>query len=225
MIGLKLITFVLQRAELLKLEQIKHNVMNKGTTNIARRVFLVVLFTISMFSTAWCQSKFHFDVDYHYMLGLSEHIDGFPTLNRSDRKMGGHSLHLTPRYDVSRLWSVGLGIGLDRYTNSDYNTLPIFATVRYKAIKKVPDFYTFADLGYAISSFGGDFTNGITGSLGLGYTYMFAKHFGLNFQLAYNAKQFLDVPTYVIDIPSGDVTYSERNSVRHSLSFGIGMTF
>ena len=109
--------------------------------------------------------------------------------------MGGHSLRLSTRYDVSRLWSAGIGIGLDRYTEPDYNTMPVFATVRYKALEKVPDAYVFADMGYAIKA--GDFTKGLTGSLGIGYTHMFARHFGLNFQIAYNLKRFNDIPTYI----------------------------
>ena len=94
------------------------------------------------------------------------------TLKRDKYHMGGHSLRLSTRYDVSRLWSAGIGIGLDRYTEPDYNTMPVFATVRYKALEKVPDAYVFADMGYSIKS--GDFTKGLTGSLGIGYTHMFA---------------------------------------------------
>ena len=78
------------------------------------------------------------------------------TLKRNEYHMGGHSLRLSTRYDVSRLWSAGIGIGLDRYTEPDYNTMPVFATVRYKALEKVPDAYVFADMGYAIKS--GEFT-------------------------------------------------------------------
>lgn len=182
----------------------------------------VVILVLACTTTAWGQSRFHIDVDYHYNLGLSEKFMG-TSLNRNKYKMGGHSIHLSPRYDISPLWSAGIGIGLDRYTELDYNTLPIFATVRYRALKKIPDVYAFTDLGYAIKA--GDYTKGFTGSLGIGYTYMLAKHFGVNVQIAYNLKRFTDISTYIYNAESGESSFSKEKSTRHSLSFGIGLTF
>ena len=101
--------------------------------------------------------------------------------------------------------------------------MPIFATVRCKAIKTVPELYAFSDLGYAVKV--GDYSKGFTGSLGIGYTYSFAKHLGVNFQIAYNLKCFDDLPTYTIDTYLNRTTYSEEDATRHSLSFGIGLTF
>ena len=88
--------------------------------------------------TTMAQSKFHVDLDYHYNLGLSTKKFGH-TYGRSDYDMGGHSLRLGARYDVAEKWSVGGGIGLDRYTNDDYNTMPIYATLRYKHQRRHPD--------------------------------------------------------------------------------------
>lgn len=168
------------------------------------------------------QSKFHFDIDYHYNLGLTEKIMGM-TLSRGKYNMGGHSLHLTSRYDITPLWSVGWGFGLDRYTEMEYNTLPVYATARYKIIKEMPALYTFTDLGYAIKN--GDFTKGFMGNLGIGYTYMLAKHFGLNFQIAYNLKRFTNIPIHIYNEDTGQSYYNEVKSTRHSLSFGVGLSF
>ena len=126
------------------------------------------------------------------------------------------------RFHIDLDYHYNLGLS-DRYTEPDYNTMPVFATVRYKALEKVPDAYVFANMGYAIKS--GEFTKGLTGSLGIGYTHMFAKHFGLNFQIAYNLKRFNDIPTYIYNVDKGETTYSKENTTRHSLSFGIGVTF
>lgn len=167
------------------------------------------------------QSRFHFDIDYHYNLGLCEKIMG-ETLKRGQYKMGGNSIQFTPRYDITRQWSAGIGIGLSRYTNLDYNTMPVYATVRYKAMEKVPNLYIFTDLGYALKV--GDFTKGFTGNIGIGYTHMFKKHFGLNFQIAYNLKRFNDVPVYIYDVDSHETHLFNENSTRHSLSFGVGIT-
>ena len=144
------------------------------------------------------------------------------TLKRDQFKMGGNSLQFTPRYDITEKWSAGMGFALSRYTNLDYNTLPVYATVRYKAIEKVPDLYLFTDIGYALKI--GDFTKGFTGNIGIGYTHMFKRHFGLNFQIAYNLKRFNDIPTYINDIDSQATRFTYANSTRHSLSFGVGVT-
>lgn len=182
---------------------------------------MAVLMAVCCLSTTKGQGKFHFDIDYHYNLGLREKLMGVP-LKRSQYQMGGNSVQLSSRYDITPRWSAGMGIGLSRYTNLDYNTLPVFATVRYKAIEKVPDIYLFSDLGYALKV--GEFTKGITGNIGIGYTHMLQKHFGLNFQIAYNVKRFNDIPVYIYDVDSQETHLFNENGTRHSLSFGVGIT-
>lgn len=186
-----------------------------------RKIILAIVLAVGGQTAIKGQSRFHFDIDYHYNLGLCENIMG-ETLKRSQYKMGGNSIQFTPRYDITRQWSAGIGIGLSRYTNLDYNTMPVYATVRYKAMEKVPNLYIFTDLGYALKV--GDFTKGFTGNIGIGYTHMFKKHFGLNFQIAYNLKRFNDVPVYIYDVDSHETHLFNENSTRHSLSFGVGIT-
>ncbi len=186
-----------------------------------QKVLLAIILTMGGLSAAKGQSKFHFDIDYHYNLGLCEKMMGL-TLKRDQYKMGGNSLQFTTRYDITPIWSAGMGFGLSAYTNLDYNTLPVYTTVRYKAIEKVPDLYLFTDLGYALKV--GDFTKGFTGNIGIGYTHMFKRHFGLNFQIAYNLKRFNDIPTYIYNANTQETRYCNTNNTRHSLSFGIGVT-
>ncbi|WP_315358951.1 hypothetical protein [Prevotella nigrescens] len=171
---------------------------------------LVILLSID----AKAQSKFHVDLDYHYYFGLAGKV-GSKTDTRSDYNMGGNSLTLAARYDVHPKVSVGAGVGLARYTQRYFNTLPIYATLRYKPIEKVKDAYVFTDLGYAIDSEKDDFTPGVLFNLGVGYTKMFAKHFGVNFQLGYNLKQFKYNHSNIPDL----------KSTRHSVIFGVGLTF
>ena len=171
---------------------------------------LVILLSID----AKAQSKFHVDLDYHYYFGLAGTV-GSKTDTRSDYNMGGNSLTLAARYDVHPKVSVGAGVGLARYTQRYFNTLPIYATLRYKPIEKVKDAYVFTDLGYAIDSEKDDFTPGVLFNLGVGSTKMFAKHFGVNFQLGYNLKQFKYTHS---NIPNLEAT-------RHSVIFGLGLTF
>ena len=60
---------------------------------------------------------------------------------------------------------------------------------------------------------------------GVGYTKMFRKHFGLNFQVGYNLKEFHGQNFYGIDPDSGADYVRKFNSVRHSLSLGVGLVF
>ena len=185
-------------------------------TKIFRLKSIAILFALILFQSmdAEAQCKFHVDLDYHYYFGLAGNV-GSKTDTRSDYNMGGNSLTLAARYDVHPKVSVGAGVGLARYTQRYFNTLPIYATLRYKPIEKVKDAYVFTDLGYAIDSEKDDFTPGVLFNLGVGYTKMFAKHFGVNFQLGYNLKQFKYNHSNIPDL----------KSTRHSVIFGVGLTF
>ena len=185
-------------------------------TKIFRLKSIAILFALILFQStdAKAHCKFHVDLDYHYYFGLTGKV-GSKTDTRSDYNMGGNSLTLAARYDVHPKVSVGAGVGLARYTQRYFNTLPIYATLRYKPIEKVKDAYVFTDLGYAIDSEKDDFTPGVLFNLGVGYTKMFAKHFGVNFQLGYNLKQFKYNHSNIPDL----------KSTRHSVIFGVGLTF
>lgn len=179
---------------------------------------VAILFSLILFQSidAKAQCKFHVDLDYHYYFGLAEKVSiNRHTDTRSDYKMGGNSLTLAARYDVHPKVSVGAGFGLSRYTQGYVNTLPVYVTLRYKPIEKMKDAYVFTDLGYGIDSEEDDFTPGVLFNLGVGYTKMFAKHFGVNFQLGYNLKQFKYTHS---NIPNLEAT-------RHSVIFGLGLTF
>lgn len=189
--------------------------------------FALVAFTAT---GVMAQSKLHFDVDYHYNLGLSQRWLG-TSHGRDEYKMGGHSLRFTTRYDVTPKLSAGVGVGLDRFTEPDCNTLPIFATLRYKPLPKLQNAYAFTDLGYAIGS--SDFSPGFTGRLGVGYALPLGKRFGLNFQVVYGLNTFREEMSYYSIVwnavsKSSELVYDgsyKNTQTRHSISFGVGVTF
>ena len=169
------------------------------------------------------ETKFHVTLDYHYNFGLATKEKWW---NNGER-LGGHSLHLTALYNITPRIATGIGIGADRYTHPGFNTIPVYGTFRYSPIAKIPKGYLYTNLGYgcfaneAISS-------GWMWDLGIGYTKMFRKHFGLNFQIGYNLKEFADIPSYRYDIDTENIVITYLGKVkdlRHSLSFGIGMVF
>lgn len=193
--------------------------------NIIFRMALCVLMGGASTASSQAQSKLHVDLDYHYNLGLSTRKFGY-TYTPKDYDMGGHSLRLAVRYDLAEKWSAGAGIGLDRYTGDDFNTMPIYATLRYKPFGgKLAAAYAFTDLGYALDPSWGDFHKGFTGKIGVGYTVNMTKHIGLNFQIAYDYKDFRDVTTGYIDVDTQMPVFYNSNVTRHSLSFGVGVTF
>lgn len=164
-------------------------------------------------------SRFHMVLDYHFNLGFGENHNGTP-LRRSDGyNMRGNSLHLTALYDITKRISFGAGIGADRYEEPGYNTIPVFGTFRYRPFRTFLDAYTYTNLGYGL--FGGEDSSSHFGWMwdaGVGYNLMFRRHFGLNFQVGYNLKEFRDV------YYDADGSWS-GNSIRHSLSLGFGLVF
>lgn len=167
------------------------------------------------------EAKFHVVLDYHYNFGLASKEKWWDNGERT----GGHSLHLTALYDITPKIAAGIGIGADRYTHPNFNTFPIYGTFRYSPITKIPKGYLYTNLGY------GCFANeaispGWVWDLSIGYTKMFRKHFGLNFQIGYNLKEFADIPSYEYNADTGNTTYSGKiKDLRHSLSLGIGIVF
>lgn len=187
-------------------------------------VCIIILMIALGTNRVHAQSKFHFDIDYHYNLGLSTSYDD-GHWGRGDYKMGGNSIHFTGRYDVSDKLSTGLGFGWDRYTEPDYNTLPIFATLRYQPVTTFKNAYCFTDLGYGIKP-KETYNSGFLMNLGIGYTKMCSAHFGINFQIAYNYKVFNDGIMSIITNEAGyQVDCEYLDNIRHSISFGIGITF
>lgn len=154
-------------------------------------------------------SRFHIVLDYHYNLGLSQRI-GSQTQGRNETyRMGGNSLHLTALYDFTEKFSAGAGIGADRYTNTDFNTFPVYAAFRYRPLSRIPAAYVYTNAGYGLFKSVNIYA-GWVGDLGIGYQYMLRKHFGLNFQLGYNLKEFAGIESYAYDPSTGQTTFWER---------------
>ena len=170
-------------------------------------------------------SRFHIVLDYHFNLGLSQRI-GSQTQGRNETyRMGGNSLHLTALYDFTEKFSAGAGIGADRYTNTDFNTFPVYAAFRYRPLSRIPAAYVYTNAGYGLFKSVNIYA-GWMGDQGIGYQYMLRKHFGLNFQLGYNLKEFAGIESYAYDPSTGQTTFlGKKSAVRHSVSFGFGLVF
>lgn len=181
-----------------------------------------ILFVLTTVSEA--QNKFHVILDYHHNVGLSEKYWG-QTLKRKEYQMYGNSLHLTALYDITHKMSAGIGIGADRYEEPEYNTFPLYGTFQYHPMSSLPNGYVFTDIGYGIFK-SDNVTPGWIWNAGIGYIKMFRKHFGLNFQLGYNLKEFGNIPSYYVNLKDEELNYAgKKSSIRHSLSIGVGLVF
>lgn len=188
-----------------------------------KKHILVMLLLLGSGIAIQGKSKYHLDLNYSYNLGISESIVG-KHYGRSEYNMGGNSLRLSARYDVSKQWSMGAGVGVERYTNLDFNTFPAFVTLRYTPLQNHSNVYAFTDIGYAVEATD-DSNPGFTGKLGVGYIWHIANHFGITIQIAYDYKDFRKIPTSTYNEIAQQTIYSTSNSIRHSVSFGLGLTF
>lgn len=193
--------------------------------------------TAALPSAAQNDARFHFELDYSYQLGFSESLHNYNYHNA--KGMGGHSLTINALYNIRPDITVGVGYGLARYTEEDgggVNTMPLYATLRYRPFATHRAAYAYTDLGYALMDKKEEsrFSSGVHGALGVGYQLMFKRHFGLNFKLGYEIRQMRNIPVYY-DIPAssqatpqdntGHWAYGYTSLWRHSLQMGIGLVF
>ena len=167
------------------------------------------------------RSKLHFDINYNLNMGLAQTVEG-KTFNRNDYTMWGDALYFAVRYDATPRLSAGVGIGSSRYTEPSFNTFPIYATLQYKPFKNKERIFAYADLGYSVK-FTSDSYAGFTGGIGMGYRWKLGTKSTINLTVGYDLKEFRDIDMFLkYDIHN---KHDKTNSVRHTLSIGVGVTF
>ena len=168
------------------------------------------------------RSKLHFDLNFNLNMGLAQTLEG-NTFNRNDYTMWGKALRFAVRYDATPRLSAGVGIGSSRYTEPSFNTFPVYATLQYKPFKNKERIFAYADLGYSVK-FSSDSYAGFTGGIGMGYRWKLGTKSTINLTVGYDLKDFRGVDMYTVDENYQRHHYT-TNSIRHSLSIGVGVTF
>lgn len=172
------------------------------------------------------QTKIHFHVDYHYLMGIAQKNGKYATIHRSDEKMGGSSFRLSGMYSLNERIEVGVGVGADCYNSPDITTFPVLATIQYTPLKHLSAGYLYTNAGYAFGTRISD--KGAVAGLGLGYKRMYKKHFGIKLEAGYNMQQVRVDQENIIVFPNpGGVksTIKGLSVLRHSISFGAGFIF
>lgn len=191
--------------------------------NLIGSIWLITIAS-ALFAPA-AYSQFHVGIDYRYCLGIREQmIDR--ELYIAEYDMHNYYLQLTAIYQITPQIATGIGISAGMAEYHKLYTFPVFATVRFSPIKSHTPLYIFTDLGYTIPCKDKrSMPQGWIWNTGIGYRWMFRKHFGLNFQFSYFMQQYKGVKTTMYERYTNKSFTLERNNLRHSLAFTLGLVF
>jgi hypothetical protein len=124
------------------------------------------------------------------------------SVTRTDVKgsnANGNSIQTINGFFLSPKFSLGIGLGLERFDNPGANTFPIFIDARYYLEDNYNSIYTFANAG-TLAKVGDDFNKGAMLGIGLGYKFFINsnKTIALLTDLGYNHRlikvPFIDNP-------------------------------
>lgn len=118
---------------------------------------------------------------------------------------------------LSPKFSIGLGIGLERFNSPDANTLPIFLDTRYYLENNYNSFYGFANAGF-LTKLDNSFRRG--GMLGAGIGYKFFINSNKSIALLTDAGYY----HRLIKIPFEN-NPNTSNLILNGFSFSIGTIF
>mgnify|MGYP003624245379 FL=1 len=97
-------------------------------------------------------------------------VDGVVATSLNVDKAHAYSLQTINGYFFSPYFSAGIGVGLDGYSNPNFNTLPIFLDLRAYFSDEAKSLYLYMDYGTMAKIDGGK-NNGSIFNIGLGYKF------------------------------------------------------
>lgn len=163
----------------------------------------------------------HVLLDYQHYSVFKEQLEG----NNISESMNSGGVSLALLYSLNFRTQMGVGVEIGQ------NGIPFFASFRFHpfGMSGWKDGYVFTNLGYSPFSSDDNIYRGIYWKTGLGYTKMFRKHFGLNFQIGYQLRQYQDIPLYKSvsgkDEAWGLEPAGKISGIFHTLVFGVGVIF
>lgn len=142
--------------------------------------------------------------------------DGVVVTSLNTDKAHAYSLQTINGYFFSPNFSAGIGVGLDGYSNPNFNTLPIFLDLRAYFSDEAESYYLFTDYGTMPKIDGGK-NNGSIFNIGLGYKFPIKKRLMIVFDLGYSYKS--------ISNDGLSIRKSESWVQAKGIVFGIGIIF
>ncbi len=204
-----------------------------------KHIFLLIcaMMSITVFAQdKQAESKLNFEVAVGHTFGLSESFNG--KHSGSNDLTNRHELSKDDidavmyraiiLYNINTKLSAGLGIDFSTVnSNSKFDRISPLATLRYKPFDGLlHNWYTFINIGPCFRTNNSLYnTSGFMAEVGVGYTKMFAKHFGVFGQVGYSLNQFCN-RVGSINAATGAVGGIHNvNSYRNSVFVSAGVVF
>ncbi|MBT9391848.1 hypothetical protein KLP40_01625 [Hymenobacter sp. NST-14] len=131
-------------------------------------------------------------------------------------------LRTTLGYFLCPAFSVGLGVGLDRYENPGYNTASLVTDFRYYTRPTASSVFAVATAGYLLL-LSNQFAPGATGGLGVGYRFILGRGTHLLLSTGLETHQIRDARLFLLGPTSVETLQS--NLWLKSVSFNTGLLF
>jgi len=197
-----------------------------------------ILFTLGLgilcVSASFAQEnspKVNVYLSYSQVYGFKEK-NVFWNLNGFDDGLKTNSFHVKGMYRINMLISCGIGFGLDESSHrtisllpgydlsfKTHSSFPVYASVHFYPMRGL-DGFLYSNLGYSLDtkiSYPGVFYEA-----GIGYQWLFRRHFGLFLTAGYNFKQLRNVRMHEF---LGESNVKLTHTTRQSLSLSFGFIF
>ncbi len=194
--------------------------------------FVIIAFALLAAGSATAQNKFSFGVSARMNTAFNEHVAlsldnvKFKDSAAPDKVMA-YSVVLNFDYAITPVWTLGAAVGLNDLPYD--TTLPLYLEAKrfFNYDSDRSRWFTYADLGTNIAVNEGGF--GLQCGAGAGYRFHLARRCKLDLTLGYNLTQthYPELTIIGADIEINDTPYStaKTNVMRHSVSFGIAISF
>lgn len=189
-------------------------------------IFVIILFlNISAFSQESKDSKEEgvFNITYVSLTKLVDvkseifYLDkGTIASDLSSSKGNAIGLHTITGYSFSPYFSAGIGIGLERFNNPGFNTLPIFIDVRGYLLDKINSPFVFLDYGTFVK-LGNQFKRGGLINIGAGYRFEIFDSLKVNSSFSYSHRG--------VSLTKEGFGKSDNTLIVRGLSLNVGVAF
>ncbi|PSG90104.1 hypothetical protein [Aurantibacter aestuarii] len=195
-----------------------------------KRILLLLLLTTFLTKPCWSQTEEDKKITFFNITKVS-----YSSLHkaRADRFVEGEGNFITDVNDSGSIWglntvtgvflfkklSLGVGLGLDGYSDPNLNTMPAYFDLRYYLKEQKRGLNTYINIGPAINPFGENsrLRKGTILNLGAGYVIEAGESTNLIVDIFYNHKTLSLTPEKLKD--------TDTTIVLDAFGFGIGIVF
>jgi hypothetical protein len=153
------------------------------------------------------------EVDLGYGFSLADRGKSYNlSYNDFSEKMYLASIRVKAGYYITPQLSLGAGLGLDGYHNTNINTFPVFIDLQYR-LKSIPKLFAYVNGGASVA-LSDAYTSGFISGIGMGYRVALGKRIILKPSIGYD-----------LFLYSQNLGVSSETRSRHTLSMRLGFEF